>query len=350
MAYFLYYTDISKVKKERKFKMLKWIDVIRFASTGNPIPDKKVVKTNEEWHKLLTPEEFRITRLKGTERAHSSEMCSLFEPGKYACICCGTLLFDANEKFESGTGWPSFTQPVTENAIAYHKDISYGMVRVETLCNTCDAHLGHVFPDGPEPGGLRYCMNAVALKKVESNERKATFGGGCFWCTEAVFNQLKGVTKVESGYSGGKIANPTYREICSGLTGHAEVIEVTYNPDEIAYDDLLRIHLSTHNPTTLNRQGADVGTQYRSVIFYRNEAEKNVAEQIIAEIQIAYDESIVTEVAPLEYFYKAEEYHQDYYSNNSEAGYCQAVIDPKLRKFRELFKNKLKDTKEGELK
>lgn len=330
--------------------MLKWIDVIRFASTGNPIPDTKVVKTNEEWHKMLTPEEFRITRLKGTERAHSSEMCSLFEPGKYVCVCCGTLLFDANEKFESGTGWPSFTQPVGENAIAYHKDVSYGMVRVETLCNTCDAHLGHVFPDGPGPGGLRYCMNAVALKKVESNERKATFGGGCFWCTEAVFNQLKGVTKVESGYSGGKITNPTYREICSGLTGHAEVIEVTYNPDEITYDDLLRIHLSTHNPTTLNRQGADVGTQYRSVIFYRDEAEKKTAEQVIVEIQTAYDEPIVTEVTPLEYFYKAEEYHQDYYSNNSEQGYCQVVIDPKLRKFRELFKNKLKDTKEGELK
>lgn len=330
--------------------MLKWIDIIRFAGTGNPVPDKKVIKTNDEWQKLLTPEEFRITRLKGTERAHSSEMCSLFEPGKYACVCCGTLLFDANEKFESGTGWPSFTQPVTENAIAYHKDISYGMVRVETTCNTCDAHLGHVFPDGPGPGGLRYCMNAVALKKVEGNERKATFGGGCFWCTEAVFNQLKGVTKVESGYSGGKIANPTYREVCSGLTGHAEVIEVTYNPDEITYSDLLRIHLSTHNPTTLNRQGADVGTQYRSAIFYRNEAEKKEAEQVIAEIQAVYDEPIVTQVAPLEYFYKAEEYHQDYYSNNSQEGYCQAVINPKLRKFRELFKNRLKDTKEGELK
>lgn len=326
--------------------MLKWIDIIRFAGTGNPIPEKKVVKTNEEWHELLTPEEFRVTRLKGTERAHSSEMCSLFEPGKYACVCCGTLLFDANEKFESGTGWPSFTQPATENAIAYHKDISHGMVRVEALCNTCDAHLGHVFPDGPQPGGLRYCMNAVALKKVESSERKATFGGGCFWCTEAVFNQLKGVTKVESGYSGGKIANPTYREVCSGLTGHAEVVEVTYNPEEISYADLLRIHLSTHNPTTLNRQGADAGTQYRSVIFYRNEAEKSTAFEVISEIQAVYDEPIVTEVAPLDYFYKAEDYHQDYYANNSQEGYCQAVIDPKLRKFRELFKSKLKDTQE----
>lgn len=329
--------------------MLKWIDVIRFASTGNPIPDKKVVKTNEEWHKLLTPEEFRVTRLKGTERAHSSEMCSLFEPGKYACICCGTLLFDANEKFESGTGWPSFTQPVAENAIAYHKDISHGMVRVETICNTCDAHLGHVFPDGPQPGGLRYCMNAVALKKVESSEKKATFGGGCFWCTEAVFTQLRGVKKVESGYSGGKIANPTYREVCSGLTGHAEVIEVTYNPEEISYADLLRIHLSTHNPTTLNRQGADVGTQYRSVIFFRNKEEKEIAGEIISEIQTVYDEPVITEITLLDYFYKAEDYHQDYYANNPQEGYCQAVIDPKLKKFRELFKSKLKGTQEEDI-
>lgn len=326
--------------------MLKWIDVIRFASTGNPNPGKKVVKTNEEWHKVLTPEAFRITRLKGTERAHSSELCSLFEPGKYACVCCGTLLFDADEKFESGTGWPSFTQPVDVNAIGYHKDVSHGMVRVETICNTCDAHLGHVFPDGPQPGGLRYCMNAVALKKVESNESKATFGGGCFWCTEAVFTQLKGITKVESGYSGGKIANPTYREVCSGMTGHAEVVEVTYNPEDISYADLLRIHLSTHDPTTLNRQGGDLGTQYRSVIYYRNEAEKDMAEEIISEMQSVYEEPIVTEVAQLDYFYKAEDYHQGYYVNNPEQGYCQAVIDPKLRKFREFFKSKLKNSQE----
>lgn len=329
--------------------MLKWIDVIRFATTGNSIPKIKIFKTTEEWQQLLTPEEFRITRLKGTERSHSSEMCSLFEPGKYACTCCGTLLFDGDKKFESGTGWPSFTQPVTENAIAYYKDISYGMVRVETVCNTCDAHLGHVFPDGPDPSGLRYCMNAVALKKVESNEKIATFGGGCFWCTEAVFTQLKGVSKVKSGYSGGQISNPTYREVCSGLTGHAEVVEVTYNPEEINYADLLRIHLSTHNPTTLNRQGGDLGAQYRSVIFYRNDTEKNTAIDVISEIQSAYDEPIVTEIAPFDYFYRAEGYHQDYYANNSQESYCQAVIDPKLKKFKELYKNKLKEIQEDNL-
>jgi len=326
--------------------MLKWIDVIRFASTGNPVPEKKIVKTDDEWRELLTSEEFMVARRKGTERAHSSEMCSLFEPGKYACVCCGTLLFDANEKFDSVTGWPSFNQPIADQVIAYNKDTSHGMVRVEAVCNTCGAHLGHVFPDGPKPSGLRYCMNAVTMKKVESNENKATFGGGCFWCTEAIFGQLEGVTKVESGYSGGKIANPTYREVCSGLTGHAEVVEVTYNPRKITYADLLRIHFGTHNPTTHNRQGADAGTQYRSVIFYRNEAEKSTALEVISELQAVYDEPIVTEVAPLDYFYRAEGYHQNYYANNSQEGYCQVVIDPKLRKLRELFKSKLKGAQE----
>lgn len=147
--------------------MLKWEDVLRYAKDGNPTPEQRIEKTDDEWRRQLSPEEFQVTRLKGTERPFSSAMCSLFEPGIYSCVCCGTLLFDASEKFESGTGWPSFTQPIKENAIAYHADHSHGMVRVETTCNTCDAHLGHVFPDGPMPTGLRYCMNALALKKVK---------------------------------------------------------------------------------------------------------------------------------------------------------------------------------------
>lgn len=146
--------------------MLKWLDVIKFTNKGNPEPDRKVIKTDAEWREVLTEEQFRITRLKGTERAHSSEMCTLFEPGKYECVCCATPLFDSGEKFDSGTGWPSFTQPIKENAVAYHKDTTYGMYRVETICNTCNAHLGHVFQDGPMPSGLRYCINAVALKKI----------------------------------------------------------------------------------------------------------------------------------------------------------------------------------------
>ena len=145
--------------------MLKWNDVLKFADEGNPAPDAKVTKSQQEWRNQLTPEQFRVTRQAGTERAFSSAMCSAFEPGIYVCLCCDTVLFDASEKFDSGTGWPSFTQPVKTNAIAYHADRSYGMTRVETVCNTCDAHLGHVFPDGPAPSGLRYCMNAVSLKK-----------------------------------------------------------------------------------------------------------------------------------------------------------------------------------------
>lgn len=147
--------------------MIHWKDVLQYAGKGNPKPDRRVEKSEEEWKSQLTPEQFRITRLKGTERAFSSDVCSKFEPGQYKCICCDTLLFDADEKFESGTGWPSFTQPIKENAIAYIEDRTFGMSRIETVCNTCDAHLGHVFPDGPEPSGLRYCMNAEALEKVD---------------------------------------------------------------------------------------------------------------------------------------------------------------------------------------
>jgi len=146
--------------------ILQWNDVMNFAGSGNPAPDRKVVRAEAEWRRQLSDEEYRVTRQAGTEPAFSSRMCHLFEPGIYSCLCCDSLLFDSAEKFDSGTGWPSFTQPVKENAVAYHIDTKFGMKRVETVCNTCDAHLGHVFSDGPPPSGLRYCMNAVALKKV----------------------------------------------------------------------------------------------------------------------------------------------------------------------------------------
>ncbi|MEL6536414.1 MAG: peptide-methionine (R)-S-oxide reductase MsrB [Bacteroidota bacterium] len=150
--------------------MLNWNDLLNFADKGNPIPPRQVKKSKAEWRAQLTPEQYHVTREHGTERAFSSDMCSLFEPGLYACVCCNEVLFDANKKFESGTGWPSFTQPIQEDVISYQVDRSFGMVRVETLCNICDAHLGHVFPDGPAPSGLRYCMNAVALEKVKETE------------------------------------------------------------------------------------------------------------------------------------------------------------------------------------
>jgi methionine-R-sulfoxide reductase len=146
--------------------MITWKDAQDYARNGNPEPDRRVEKSDAEWKEELSPQEFKITRKAGTERPFSSEMCSKFEPGTYECLCCGTTLFSSDEKFESGTGWPSFTQPAKENAVSYHNDSSLFMSRVEVRCNVCDAHLGHVFPDGPEPSGLRYCINALALKKV----------------------------------------------------------------------------------------------------------------------------------------------------------------------------------------
>lgn len=147
--------------------MLKWIDILNFARNGNPTPPRRVEKSDDEWKKALPPDVYGITRLKGTERAFTGEYCEAHEPGRYACRCCGTPLFDSTLKFESGTGWPSFTQPISENAIAYHKDTSYGMVRVEVTCNVCDCHLGHIFPDGPEPSGLRYCINSASIQLIQ---------------------------------------------------------------------------------------------------------------------------------------------------------------------------------------
>ncbi|WP_417882360.1 peptide-methionine (S)-S-oxide reductase MsrA [Xanthomarina gelatinilytica] len=178
---------------------------------------------------------------------------------------------------------------------------------------------------------------------TDKNLQLATFGGGCFWCTEAVFQEVKGVEKVISGYSGGTVpGKPTYREVCSGLTGHAEVIQVTFNPNVISYKEILIIFMTTHDPTTLNRQGGDTGTQYRSVIYYHNSTQKEVADQVLKEVASYYEDKIVTEISQLDVFYEAEDYHQDYYKNNKEQGYCSFVITPKLAKLRKLHANKLK--------
>lgn len=184
------------------------------------------------------------------------------------------------------------------------------------------------------------------MSEVTTNDslQVATFGSGCFWCTEAVFQQVDGVTKVESGYSGGKVKNPTYREVCTGMTGHAEVIQLTYDPAKVSFEELLEIFWQTHDPTTLNRQGADVGTQYRSAIFYHNAGQKELAEAYKKKLDEsgAFDNPIVTEITPFSEFYKAEDYHQNYYNLNGSAPYCSFVIKPKLEKFKKVFSDKLK--------
>ena len=172
----------------------------------------------------------------------------------------------------------------------------------------------------------------------------ATFGAGCFWCVEAIFQDIKGVHKVESGYTGGHVKNPTYREVCSETTGHAEVLQVTFDPNEVSYEDLVKVLFATHDPTTHNRQGADRGSQYRSAIFYHDEEQKAIAEQVKKEFApTLWDDPIVTEIAAFNVFYPAEEYHQNYYSDNPNQGYCRIVINPKVQKFRKEFSHMLKD-------
>lgn len=189
-------------------------------------------------------------------------------------------------------------------------------------------------------------VNTVKSEK-ETKYKIAVFGGGCFWCSEAIFSQLKGVKKVVSGFSGGTVPNPSYKEVCTGKTGHAECIEITYNPEEISYPELLEVFWDTHDPTTLNRQGADVGSQYRSVIFYTDEEQRKLATEYKERLEKEkiWDKPIVTEIVRFDKFYSAEAYHQEYYENNPDQAYCRIVITPKVEKFRKIFADKLKSKK-----
>jgi len=195
---------------------------------------------------------------------------------------------------------------------------------------------------------LLICFFALSLNGISQNKKAnletITLGGGCYWCVEAVYEQLDGVKSVVSGFSGGKVANPTYEEVCTGETGHAEVVQITYDKNVTDINEIFKIFFTVHDPTTLNRQGADVGTQYRSVIFYKNEEQKKAAQSIIADLNKAkvYSNPIVTKVEPFKVFYKAKDYHQNYYANNKNQPYCKMVIQPKLEKFEKVFKDKLK--------
>ncbi len=191
-------------------------------------------------------------------------------------------------------------------------------------------------------------LNLITMTGMETNQDKteqATFGGGCFWCVEAIFERVEGVQKVVSGYSGGDVKNPTYREVTSGRTGHAEVVQITYDPGMVSYLELLEIFFRTHDPTTLNRQGADVGTQYRSIILFHNPSQEEEARQVIRDLDQAniWNDPVVTQVEPFESFYEAEQYHQEYYENNPNQGYCRLVIQPKIEKFEKLFRDKMKE-------
>lgn len=312
----------------------------------NTVPMEKIEKTEQEWKSILSPEQYYVLRQKGTERAYTGALLETKEKGIYKCAGCGSELFSDDMKFDSHCGWPSFDKEIAGGKIKKVLDESHGMIRTEIVCAQCDGHLGHLFDDGPTATGQRYCVNSLSLAFEPDTQKseKIILGGGCFWCIEAAFLELKGVQKVVSGYAGGNIKNPAYREVTTGRTGHAEVVEVTYNPSQITLSEILEVFFTVHDPTTLNRQGADVGTQYRSAIYYTNEVQKNIVDKTIKALTDAdaFEGKITTEIAPLQAFYSAEDYHQNYYNQNKSQPYCQLVIEPKIEKVRKVFKDKLK--------
>lgn len=294
----------------------------------------------EELAKKLTPEQYRITQQAGTERPFCGTLLDNKKDGMYTCVVCGLPLFKSEHKFTSGTGWPSFFVGFDPAHIAEKTDTSHGMVRTEINCARCDAHLGHVFPDGPPPTGQRYCLNSESLEFIEDGApvpdaskpamsmEVAYFAGGCFWGVEHGFQMIPGVIDVESGYQQGDVPNPSYRQICNGDTGHAESVKVTFDPKKVDFERLVRFFMALHDPTQLNRQGPDFGTQYRSGIYTVGDEQQRIAEKVKNELQATpafAGRRIVTEVEPAEIFYPAEDYHQDYVEKTGRA--CHVDIN-----------------------
>ena len=313
---------------------------------------------HDELKKKLTSEQYDVMYNDGTEPAFKNEYWNNKEAGIYVDRVTGKALFSSLDKYDSGTGWPSFTKPIEEGEVDLKSDRSFFMTRTEVRSSSSDAHLGHVFDDGPGPGGKRFCMNSASLlfvpvaqleergygkyKKLFEKESKlstqvseAMFGAGCFWGVEEIVRKLDGVISTDVGYAGGQTKDPGYNQVKTGVTGHAEVVYVKFDPSKITYDELLKYFFRLHDPTTLNRQGNDVGTQYRSVIFTKDESQRLAAQKAIAETQQSdtfQHKEVVTKVVPWQPFYKAEEYHQDYLEKNPGGYTCHWLRNQILKR------------------
>jgi len=278
---------------------------------------------NNMVNKILTPEEEHVILNKGTERPYSGTYDDFWERGTYICKMCEAPLYESTAKFDAGCGWPSFDDEIP-GAVKHKLDADGS--RTEVLCANCGAHLGHVFEgEGFTSKNNRHCVNSISMvfipEKAAGLTDTAIFAGGCFWGVEYYLQKAPGVLAVVSGYIGGHVENPTYKEVCSGTTGHYEAVEVTFDPSRISFEKLARLFFEIHDPTQLNHQGPDVGEQYRSAIFYLNDEQKEITEKLI-EILKGKDYNIVTEIKPASIFWKAENYHQDYYEHKGSAPYC----------------------------
>jgi len=334
-----------------------------------------VKPTDEDLKKRLTPTQYRVTQHEGTEPAFSNEFWDNKEHGIYVDIVSGEPLFSSLDKFDSGTGWPSFTRPLAQENLTTRVDRSFFSIRTEVRSKRAGSHLGHVFPDGPAPTGQRYCMNSAALRFVPArrlaaegygayvplfqkagvpagsgeaagspdagagaagltprdggHHEVALLAGGCFWGMEEILRDIPGVIETEVGYTGGTTSGATYEQVKTGRTGHAESIRVVFDPSVLSYEDLLGYFFRMHDPTTMNQQGNDVGTQYRSTIFYTDESQRRVAEAVKARVEASgrWKRPIVTQIVPATEFWPAEGYHQDYLEKNPGGYTCHFLRD-----------------------